>query len=135
MANLTILTPKKREQFVSQLYEHGNVTLAARAVGVSRQAMYQAREQDPELRAAWEDAIESYADLLEAEADRRAVVGVRRPIVYQGEVVDVDYREYSDSLLMFRLKALRPKKYRDSVKHVGHDDGPIVINMVDYAAS
>jgi hypothetical protein len=122
---------------VARLYEHGNVTLAARSIGLSRQALYQAREQDPEFAAAWEEAVESYIDLLEAECDRRAVHGVRQPVLYKGAVVDVDYRAYSDSLLMFRLKALRPDKYREraAVQHLGKDDGPIVINMVDYAAS
>jgi hypothetical protein len=135
MASLTRLTPQKREHFVTQLYEHGNVTLAARSIGLSRQALYQAREGDPEFAAAWEDAVESYADLLEAECDRRAVLGVQRPVLYRGEVVDVDYREYSDSLLMFRLKALRPEKYRERHDHTGKGGGPLVINMVDYANS
>ena len=51
--------------------------------------------------------------LLEAEADRRAVEGVVKPLFYKGQRLPVEVREYSDVLLMFRLKALRPEQYRE----------------------
>jgi hypothetical protein len=51
-------------------------------------------------------------DTLEAEADRRAAEGTLRPVFYKGEQCG-EIREYSDTLLIFRLKALRPEKYRE----------------------
>ena len=46
------------------------------------------------------------------EADRRAKDGVLKPVFYKGEIVG-SIPQYSDNLLMFRLKALRPDKYRE----------------------
>jgi hypothetical protein len=62
--------------------------------------------------ARWDEALEDAADRLEAEAFRRAVRGVDRPVVYRGERVGTVH-EFSDALLMFLLKAARPEKYRD----------------------
>ena len=52
-----------------------------------------------------------FIEKLEAEADRRGVKGVVKPVLYKGKVVG-SIREYSDALLMLRLKALDPR-YRD----------------------
>jgi hypothetical protein len=51
---------------------------------------------------------------LEDEAVRRAYEGVERPVFQGGKQVGV-VREYSDTLLIFLLKALRPEKYRGVV--------------------
>ena len=59
-------------------------------------------------------------DLLEGEARRRAT-GISRDIYYAGEVVGAE-RVYSDTLLIFLLKAHRPAKFRDNVK-VEHSGG------------
>jgi len=136
MANRTLLTPDKRAAFLEQLFEHGNVTVAARVIGISRSSLYEARERDAAFAAEWDTAIQSYCDLLEYEADRRAMTGVEKPLLYKGAIV-AHVQEYSDALLMFRLKALRPEKYREraAVHHLGKDDGPIVIKMIDYANS
>lgn len=63
----------------------GSVTEAARAAGVTRQAIYQRIDKDPAFRAAFTDAIEQGTDLLEHEATRRAVHGVEEPVIYQGQ--------------------------------------------------
>jgi hypothetical protein len=135
MANRTILTPQKRAEFVEQLFEHGNVTVAARAIGVSRASLYEARERDEAFAAEWDNAVQSYCDLLEYEADRRAMKGVEKPLLYKGAIV-AHVHEYSDALLMFRLKSLRPEKYREraSVEHGGQGGGPLEIHITRYAA-
>ena len=57
------------------------------------------------------------------EARRRAVTGIDKPVFFKGEVVG-SITKYSDSLLMFLLKAHRPQKFRDcgKVKHTGATD-------------
>ena len=62
-------------------------------------------------------------DALEAEARRRAVEGVRKPIYCQGEICGT-VREYSDTLLFFLLKGAMPEKYRDDYRaeHTGSAD-------------
>jgi hypothetical protein len=57
-------------------------------------------------------ALEQAADLLEAEARRRAVEGVTKPIMYKDKVATT-VQEYSDTLLIFLLKGTRPQKYRE----------------------
>jgi hypothetical protein len=135
MANRTILTPEKRAEFLDHLFEHGNVTVAARSIGVSRSSLYEARERDADFAAAWDNSVQSYCDLLEYEADRRAMTGVEKPLLYKGAIV-AHVQEYSDALLMFRLKSLRPEKYREraSVEHGGQGGGPLEIHITRYAA-
>ena len=51
-------------------------------------------------------------DALEDEALRRAFHGSERP-VFQGKELVGYVRDYSDTLLIFMLKARRPEKYRE----------------------
>ena len=53
-----------------------------------------------------------YLELMAAEADRRGMEGVAKP-VYQGGKKVGTVQTYSDNLLMFRMKKLDPA-YRDS---------------------
>jgi hypothetical protein len=122
----TIRTPQKRGKFLENLRKHGNVTIAAKSIGSAHRTVYDWRADDPTFKEEWDDAMRQYSTVLEAEADRRAVEGTRRPVYYQGQVVGyVD--EYSDTLLMFRLKKLDPQGYKDRVEHSGDEDHPVVI--------
>ena len=73
--------------------------------------------------AQWDEALEEGTDLLEAEARRRAVTGIDEPVYHKGEVVG-SIKKYSDTLLIFLLKAHNPQKFRDGVKveHTGATD-------------
>ena len=66
--------------------------------------------------------------MLEAEARRRAAIGVDEPVFYKGKVVG-HIRKYSDNLLMFLLKAHWPEKFRDNygVEHSGPSGGPVKV--------
>jgi len=46
---------------------------AAKAVGVSKDALYRYRKMDPAFRAAWEEALERSDKLLRQEAMRRVM--------------------------------------------------------------
>lgn len=107
-------TARKRRAFFMTLSITGNVSEAARASKVSRSHAYALKMADPEFATAWMDALETATDLLEAEARHRAVEGVEQPHFHQGQVTG-SVRKYSDSLLMFLLKAHRPEKYRDRI--------------------
>lgn len=98
----------------------GNVSLAAQKAKISRRAAYDARDVDLAFAAAWKEAVEIAVELMEAEARRRAVEGTLRP-VFQGKKLVGKVREYSDTLLIFLLKANKPDKYRDrhQVEHSG----------------
>ena len=100
-------TVKTKQQFLEVLGTTGNVSAAAAAVGMSRSGAYQLREKDWPFSKAWEEAVEVGVDQLESEARRRALEGVDKPLYYQGKQCGVT-KEYSDVLLIFLLKKLRP---------------------------
>ena len=114
--------------FLDTLRGTGNVRLAANNAGVARQVVYRARDSSATFRADWDEALEEARELLEAEARRRAAIGVDEPVFYQGQVVG-HIRKYSDNLLMFLLKAHWPEKFRENVsidqRVSGRDGGPI----------
>ncbi len=105
-------TAEKRAKFLAALAKFGFVAKAARFAGVTREAVRLTRKKDESFAAAWDAALADYTEDLEAEADRRAYKGTLRPVFYKGEKCGV-IREYSDTLLIFRLKALRPEVYKD----------------------
>lgn len=114
MANRKTATVKKREKFLNILKESGNVSTAAKRAGISRRIAYVWRDGDPLFAAEWDGAIDEYIEKLELEADRRAHDGVTHRLYFdkEGKLIG-EIRRYSDRLLMFRLKALRPEMYRD----------------------
>lgn len=85
----TKLTPKKRDAFLTALAASGNVTVAAQAAGVYRTHVYEWRKADAAFAAAWDDAIDQAADLLEAEARRRAYDGVQRLKFDRGNMITI----------------------------------------------
>lgn len=123
--------PKKRA-FLSAYVQFGTVTDAAESAGIARCRHYEWRAEDSDYARAWLDAEDRYAEKLEREADRRAVEGVEEPLTYQGEVFG-KVRKYSDNLLMFRLKALKPDKYRERREDrlTGPDGGALRIVIDD----
>ena len=133
MANRTKLTAKKRDDFLTLLSEGHTVTHAARAIGVSRQCVYDHRADDEAFAAAMEEALIEGGEALEQEARRRAVEGVtqEKPIYSRdGKLIDtVVTTEYSDTLLIFLLKGRLPEKYKDRVQQDTTHSGEIKIKV------
>jgi hypothetical protein len=131
----------KKPLFLEAFRKTGTIWGAARAVGISREAVYDWKENDPEFAQAFQEADEEVTELLESTAIQRAVEGVSQPVVYKGRVVrDKDgqaieaRREHSDALLMFLLRARRPEKYTHYAgDRAEHDKEPLTINVVSYA--
>ncbi len=94
MANRKRLTKSKRGQFLTILRDCGTVTAAAKAIGITRQAAYLAKDKYPTFALEWEQAIESATDKL-------VDVAVQRASKANG----------SDALLMFLLRGHRPSVY------------------------
>lgn len=112
------MTPKaihKCPMFVKELRENGGfVGKACEAVAVSKQTVYNWRKEDTNFATEWDRAVDLATEDLEKEVRRRAYHGVDEPVFYKGEVVG-QIRKYSDTLLMFALKARKPE-YRESIK-------------------
>lgn len=116
------VTPEKREKrtwednFIAALEKTGNVSASARKAKISRNTVYELYN-DPaaaDFKQAWNDALEVATDDLEMEARRRAAKGVLEPVYYRGKKVG-SVRRYSDTLIIFLLKAHRPQKFRENV--------------------
>lgn len=97
-----------REQFLDGLAQGLSVASAAQAAGLARGTLYRWRAQSKSFHKAWQDAYDAGTDRLEDEARRRAVEGVEKPVFRGGEIVG-HVTDYSDTMLMFLLKARRPE--------------------------
>lgn len=99
--------------FLAEYAQTGHVAQSAAAAGVSRHAVYKARERDEEFARAYEIARKHVADELEATAVARA-------------------KKHSDTLLIFLLKGLKPDVYGDKLKNEMSGPGgkPIAIKLV-----
>lgn len=105
--------PRWWAKFLAALSQSGNVLLSCKAAGLkSRNTAYVHRRKSPRFARRWDDALEDATDILEAEARRRGVRGIDRPVFYKGEQCGV-VKEYSDTLLVLLLKANRPEKFRE----------------------
>lgn len=96
-------SPARREPvwvkpFLAALSNTANIRFACQQAEIVRQTAYDRRKAHPEFLRRWRIAMQEACDALEAVAWKRA----------QAE---------SDTLLIFLLKAHRPKKYRENVKH------------------
>ena len=117
-----------REAFLWELSRSGNVQHSAGVAGVDTKTVYNHRNRSPEFSEAWDEALEDAIQRMEAEAHRRAVHGVDKPVFHNGKECGV-VRQYSDVLLMFLLKAKRPEVYRDNVS-LQHS-GNVQVNILD----
>ena len=100
----------RKAEFLKALSDGHTVNVAAKRAGVARRTPYGWREADAKFAARWQALLEPVDDPLEAEAQRRAVEGIEKPI-YRGGTLVGHGRDYSDSMLMFLLKAKYPEKY------------------------
>jgi hypothetical protein len=107
---------RRQRAFLAAFRATGNVCRASEVADVGRSSHYRWLKKDPVYRQAFDVAKEAAADALEAEAYRRAVEGWDEPVGwYKGKAGGM-VRRYSDVLLIFLLKGIRPEKYRERVE-------------------
>jgi hypothetical protein len=107
-ARTDLARARAREKFLKRLAETCNVSDAARVAGIARSIAYDWKAADSAFEQAWNEAIETARDALEAEARRRAVEGWKEPIFQGGRQVGEIHR-YSDRMLEVLLKGHRPQ--------------------------
>jgi hypothetical protein len=106
-----VISSRRRKKFLEILANTGSVPEAARAVGYTNSSpMNRYRKQNKDFAEEWMEALDSFCDVMEAEADRRAKEGVLEPVFYKGDIVGHRIN-YSDTLMLARLRALKPEKY------------------------
>ena len=86
--------------FLEALAGGSTVSEAALAAGIATSTVYARRRSDDDFRAAWDQALEDSADILEAEARRRAIHGIEEPVVYQGQLTPVWERDERGEVVM-----------------------------------
>lgn len=108
-----IAARKKREQFLNHLSMHGSPTKGAKHVGLTRRALYLARQDHPDFARNWDMAMDIY-HMFEAEEHlrKRVIDGILEPIYYQGSVCGYK-RVYDSGLTQFWYKANMRDKYGD----------------------
>ena len=126
MTTEVIRASEKDDAFFDALARGKPPGAAAIAAGYSLSAVREFRKSDADFDKRWRDADELAIERMEAEADRRAVDGTDKPVFYQGERCG-EVREYSDSLLVLRLKARRPEVYRERFEHAADPDKPLTV--------
>lgn len=132
MANRTIRTPKNREAFLASLRDGKSISAAALDAGIGRRTAFEWRLSEPDFAAAWDEAVEEGTDRLEDEAHRRARDGTSKPVFHQGQQCGT-VQEFSDTLMIFMLKARRRSKFGDKQEIGGIDGGAIEIADVSSA--
>ena len=96
----------------------GNVSEAARKLGVSRSTVYRHIDDSPTLLTVLEDTREELVDIAESAL---------RAKVINGDI----------TAIIFTLKTQGKQRgyiERQELSHMGEDGGPIEIRMVDYRA-
>ena len=101
-----------KKVFLNALADTGMVGKAAETASVNRRTAYMHRSKDEKFKRAWKRALRLGESLLKDEAVRRAVHGTLKPVYHQGQACGA-IREYSDTLLIFLMKAANPRKYRE----------------------
>jgi hypothetical protein len=99
--------------FIDALSATSSVVQAARAAGISPRTAYRHRKGNAHFREAW----------------RRAVEGYDYPVTYGGQITDT-YKKYSDTLLIFLLKANCPEKYARPGEVDDQDDELMTFRVV-----
>ena len=90
----------------------GNITRACELCKVTRPAVYTKRDAEPEFAVRLALAVEEGSNVMMDEARRRAVEGVEEKVYWQGNAIDVK-STYSDALIQFMLRGLKPEIFKD----------------------
>jgi len=106
-------TEEKMRRFIETLADTGQVGLAAKAVGMSRESAYRLRRSAhaAAFARAWDAARHHAGSLLEDVAFERAIEGVEHHVYDEhGQIIHTK-RVVSDRLIMFLLRYLKPERY------------------------
>ncbi|TLU72691.1 hypothetical protein [Lichenicoccus roseus] len=125
------------DRFLATLSVTGNPSAACRASTMTRRQLNELLEADAEFVRCYHEALEEAADMLEAEAWRRALEGVPHPIVNSGKPVldpatggTLMVRRYSDTLLMMLLRGSKPDKFSLKAPVAAREDPLLVLKEI-----
>lgn len=110
-------TAMRQVAFIEALAQSGCVKAAAESVGMSVQSAYKLRQHfgASMFRTAWDKALDFAIHRLADAALSRAIHGVARPIVYQGQIIG-ERRYYDERLTQFLLRTRARDLYGRAVE-------------------
>lgn len=124
---------KRQEIFLNAYSRCGNIRTASAVTGIARTCHNSWLRTHPDYVEKFAEAKEDVVEMFEDEADRRAYDGVRRKKFHPKTKRAYYELEHSDVLLIVRLKALAPEKYRErhdsNVTAVVAHSGQIVVEL------
>jgi len=123
-------TEEKQRRFIEVLADTGRVALAAKAVGLSRQAAYELKRSGDgsAFSRAWDAARLHAGALLEDIAFDRAIEGREENVFNEfGEVIATKHVP-DNRLLIFLLKHLIPDRYGNAAAAGGPVKVPVTVD-------
>jgi hypothetical protein len=122
---------RRKNAFLAAYAKCGVLIDAAKIVGVDASLHHYWFNHDPEYAKRFSEVAEESIQVLESEARRRAVEGTAKPVYHCGRKCG-EVREYSDTLLIFLLKAARPEVYRErqEIQQTVTHNGPVEIKVI-----
>jgi hypothetical protein len=103
-------TSERIQAFLQAYSETCNVVAACRLCGIARRTHYAWLKKYPRYAEVFKESQRAAGDYLESEAVDRASKGWLEPVYYQGAVCG-HVRRFSDGLLKFLLRGLKPDVY------------------------
>jgi len=95
----TRITEEEKNKALETYSKLGNLTAAAQIAHVSRETLYAEMRRSKAFKQSMERAYEEYCDKWELILEKRA------------------QEPKADLLLMFKMKAMMPDKYREKIDH------------------
>lgn len=128
-ARLDGWTEEKQRRFIEALADTGQVSLAAKEVGMSRESAYKLRRaaHAAAFARAWDAARHHAGSFLEDVAFERAIEGVEHNVYNEyGEAI-CTRRVYNDRLLTFLLRHLKPERYARDALALPEAEPPVTL--------
>lgn len=132
----------QKQRFIEELSQCGSVSTASLLAGYKyTSSVYAMRRTDEDFAQAWQDALDVYADVLEKEAFRRAVVGIEKPLAYQGQFTYVMARGANGKVIYDMVdegevdKDGGPKLTRTPRYKLDENGQPVVVAIREYSDS
>jgi hypothetical protein len=121
--------PEERQVnlFLKSLATTGRVGESIQAAGLNRSTVFALKRSDHVFAEQWQEAMDTYCDMLEAEIERRAVAGWDEPVFHMGEVCGYK-RKFSDTLLLAKAKRHIPE-YRDTQTKIDVGSGGVIVTV------
>ena len=118
------LTPKM-QRFLAAYARCARINQAAKTAKVAKQSHYNWLEESEAYRRTFARTQAMIGDLAEDACVERAIFGVAKPVLHQGQEVRLNGKplyetEYSDSLLLALLRRFKPEfRERTTTEHTG----------------